>query len=279
MGIIDERYIKSGEFAKIGGVNKQTLFFYDKIDLFSPAFVDKQGYRYYTFSQLDVFSTILALKTIGMSLEEIKEYIDTRTAETTQILFKKCIEKTKSKIKELETLSEEMTKKMELIEKARGVSCGEVYIEHHEKQYIYCSDHIADDASTLERYSCLGNLIDWRIEHQLHSGHAIGGMVKKSFIENPQGEETKYSRYYTVIDNPKEEKGNMVKPAGNYLVLYHKGPYDKTYLAYAQIVEYAAVHHLELGDYSYEESLIDEISECDSQEYITQITIPVAFKG
>lgn len=277
MSKIDKGYIKSGEFAKISSVNKQTLLFYDKIHLFSPAFVDEQGYRYYTFGQLDVFFTILALKTIGMSLEEIKAYIDTRTAETTQELFEKCIKKTRSKMNELETLADEMKKKIELLERARGVSCGEIYIEHHNKQHIYCSSYISDDASEMEKYSCLGSLISWRIAHQLHSGHAVGGMVKKSFLENPEGEETRYCRYYTVIDNPKEEKGNMVKPAGSYLVLYHKGPYDKTYLAYEQIVEYAAVHNLELGDYSYEESLIDEISECNPKEYITQITVPVYF--
>lgn len=31
-----ERYIKTGEFAKLVGVTKHTLFYYDKIGLFSP---------------------------------------------------------------------------------------------------------------------------------------------------------------------------------------------------------------------------------------------------
>ena len=61
MNRLGEEYITSGEFAKMSGVNKQTLFFYDKIRLFTPAFVDGQGYRYYTVSQMDNFFTILAL--------------------------------------------------------------------------------------------------------------------------------------------------------------------------------------------------------------------------
>ena len=48
-------YIKPGEFAKMVGVNKQTLLYYDKIHLFSPEYVDDMGYRYYTFTQLDCF--------------------------------------------------------------------------------------------------------------------------------------------------------------------------------------------------------------------------------
>lgn len=279
MGKLDDNYIRSGEFAKISGVNKQTLFFYDKIHLFSPAFVDTQGYRYYTFAQLDVFSTILALKTIGMSLEEIREYIDTRTARSAQALFRSCINRTREKITELEVLSREMEKKIELIEKAGNIRCGKVYIEHHEKQYLQCSSYIADDAVEMERHVCIGGLIEYRLRHQLHCGHAMGGMVEKAFLENPEGERTKYCRYFTVIDEPGKEKGNMEKSAGNYLVLYHKGPYDKTFLAYPQILEYADSHRMILGDYAYEESLIDEISECCAENYITQITVPFVFSG
>ena len=279
MGKLDDNYIRSGEFAKISGVNKQTLFFYDKIHLFSPAFVDTQGYRYYTFAQLDVFSTIMALKTIGMSLEEIRKYIDTRTARTTQELFKSCIGKTRDKITELEILSREMEKKIELIEKAGSIRCGEVYIEHQEKQYLQCSPYIAGDAADMERYVCIGGLSEYRLRHQLHCGHAMGGMVEKAFLEHPKGNQTKYCRYFTVIDNPEKDKGNMEKSAGNYLVLYYKGPYDKTFLAYPQILEYSASHKMILGDYAYEESLIDEISECRSENYITQITVPFTFSG
>lgn len=82
-------YIKPGEFAKMVGVNKQTLLYYDKIHLFSPEYVDDMGYRYYTFTQLDCFYAIMTLKTIGMSLEEIKEYFDTRDAERTAKLLQK----------------------------------------------------------------------------------------------------------------------------------------------------------------------------------------------
>ena len=81
----------------------------------------------------------------------------------------------------------------------------------------------------------------------------------------------------TVIDNPEDDKGNMEKPAGNYLVLYYRGSYNTTYLTYGQILQYAEKHNMKLGDYMYEESLIDEISERNSQNYITQIMIPFSF--
>ena len=110
------------------GVNKQTLLYYDKIHLFSPEYVDDMGYRYYTFTQLDCFYAIMTLKTIGMSLEEIKEYFDTRDAERTAKLLQKGILETKKKVAELVTLSREMNKRIELLEKANHVTCGKIYI-------------------------------------------------------------------------------------------------------------------------------------------------------
>ena len=164
------------------GVNKQTLLYYDKIHLFSPEYVDDMGYRYYTFTQLDCFYAIMTLKTIGMSLEEIKEYFDTRDAERTAKLLQKGILETKKKVAELVTLSREMNKRIELLEKANHVTCGKIYIEHHETQYLYCTKYISMDAKEIERQEIYGKMIGYRVLHQLHCGPAIGGLVENKFL-------------------------------------------------------------------------------------------------
>ncbi len=41
-------YLTTGEFARLAGVTKHTLFHYDNIGLFQPEFTDENGYRYYT---------------------------------------------------------------------------------------------------------------------------------------------------------------------------------------------------------------------------------------
>ena len=74
-----ERYIKTGEFAKLVGVTKHTLFYYDKIGLFSPEIKLENGYRFYSFDQLDVFDVIQTLRELDVSLEEIAEVVSKRT--------------------------------------------------------------------------------------------------------------------------------------------------------------------------------------------------------
>jgi DNA-binding transcriptional MerR regulator len=61
-----------GEFAYLSGVSAKTLRFYDRIGLFRPAWVDpRTGYRRYRSQQLEQFSSILALKSLGVPLAEI----------------------------------------------------------------------------------------------------------------------------------------------------------------------------------------------------------------
>lgn len=64
---------KIGYFSLISQVPVKTLRYYDEIDLFKPSQSDPfTGYRYYTSSQLPVLYRILALKDLGLSLEQIK---------------------------------------------------------------------------------------------------------------------------------------------------------------------------------------------------------------
>src|SRR5688572_7449474 len=61
-----------GEFAQIAQVSGRQLRFYDQLGLLQPAHIDAQtGYRYYSIRQLPRLNGILALKELGLSLEQI----------------------------------------------------------------------------------------------------------------------------------------------------------------------------------------------------------------
>ena len=50
-----EQYLTTGEFAKICGVTKHTLFHYDDIGILKPEIVKANGYRYYAIKQFFTF--------------------------------------------------------------------------------------------------------------------------------------------------------------------------------------------------------------------------------
>ncbi|NOK62141.1 MAG: Transcriptional regulator, MerR family [Chloroflexi bacterium AL-W] len=68
---------KIGDFSHMGQVSIRMLRHYDKLGLLRPEHVDPwSGYRYYTLEQLPRLHRIMALKDLGLSLEEVGELLD-----------------------------------------------------------------------------------------------------------------------------------------------------------------------------------------------------------
>ena len=66
-----------GEFSQIARVSGRLLRYYDSIGLLRPLRIDPQtGYRYYSANQLPQLNRILALKELGLSLEQIGRMLD-----------------------------------------------------------------------------------------------------------------------------------------------------------------------------------------------------------
>ncbi len=69
--------IKIGDFSKLSQVTVKTLRYYDEMGLLHPLEIDRfTGYRYYSFDQLPRLNRILALKDLGLSLEQIGQLLE-----------------------------------------------------------------------------------------------------------------------------------------------------------------------------------------------------------
>lgn len=67
---------KIGDFSQLGQVSVRTLRLYDELNLIKPAETDPwTGYRYYTLDQLSRLNRVLALKDLGLSLEQIAQLL------------------------------------------------------------------------------------------------------------------------------------------------------------------------------------------------------------
>lgn len=81
---------KINEVAKLFGISKQTLIYYDRIGVFKPYYIDEENsYRYYVEEQFFQLKFILLLKIAGFSLKEIKEYTETKSPQESLIYLEK----------------------------------------------------------------------------------------------------------------------------------------------------------------------------------------------
>ncbi|WP_035844736.1 MerR family transcriptional regulator [Kitasatospora azatica] len=66
-----------GDFARHGRVSVRMLRHYDATGLLRPAHVDPaSGYRYYTAAQLARLNRVIALKDLGLTLQQVQEILD-----------------------------------------------------------------------------------------------------------------------------------------------------------------------------------------------------------
>ncbi len=66
--------LRIGDFSQLAQISVRTLRLYDEMGLFKPAQIDRfTEYRYYNVEQLPRLNRLLALKDLGLSLEQIKQ--------------------------------------------------------------------------------------------------------------------------------------------------------------------------------------------------------------
>ena len=76
----------TGQFARKASVSRRTLRYYDAVGVLSPSHYSESGYRLYTDKDLRTLQCVLALKFLGFSLEEVKQYLGRGPVQFTKAL-------------------------------------------------------------------------------------------------------------------------------------------------------------------------------------------------
>ena len=65
------------KLARLAGISSRTLRYYDEIGILKPARISSSGYRIYAQAEVDRLQQILFFRELGLSLERIKDIINT----------------------------------------------------------------------------------------------------------------------------------------------------------------------------------------------------------
>ena len=266
------KYFTTGEFAKLCHVKKQTLFHYDEIGILSPEIKNDNGYRYYSYHQFDVFSVIQLLKEVDMPLQEIKQFLKSKTPLELIDLLKKKSQEIDMKIGDLNRIQKTIETKIELTERALTIDDSQITLQEHEEKKLFLSSSILD-CSDKEFLKSVSAFIEFSSDHKLNLGHPIGAIVSKEQVE--EGDYENYSFLYIKTEESSEQISYYVKPKGLYVVAYHKGSEELIHQTFEKMISFIRNNHLQLTNYTYEEYILDEISVSDSDEYITEIMMHV----
>lgn len=143
--------LKIGEFSRLCKVTVRTLRHYEKIGLLVPEIVDRwTGYRYYSINQLQRMLDILELKSLGFSLEEIKDLFEDAN-------HKPSVESLETKVRECEAELKLLQARMSQL---KAMVTFQKKLENMEKVFIESLPEItvASYRAVIPSYDALGML-------------------------------------------------------------------------------------------------------------------------
>ncbi len=230
----------SGQFAMIGNVGRKALRLYREEGILVPAMQSEEnGYYYYDESQLSKLATIKRLRSIGISLFEIKQILSGEVSEE-EILS--------SKIKETDNLLRDM-KKMVSDKKIDG--------EKEEADNLL----IEPDIRPFEKCVCL--YVDENVELE-KLGISVGRLYEVAARKGVEAAGSHFVRYDGLKDDAKFAMKTCL-PVNDYrgedtielfeescLHINFQGGFSKVSDAHKIMRQYVEEHLIELSDRVYE---------------------------
>lgn len=264
-----EHYLTTGEFAKIAGVTKHTLFHYDAIGLLRPAVTEPNGYRYYTFAQLDEFDVIHMLRELDIPLAEIRAYLDRRSPQALAELLHEKDRLIGERLRRLRTMRRWVRQKAAVLERSQEIDPHFIRVVERPAQYLLCAPMAFYEPRAFS--IAVTALYDQGEQLGVKSPYGVGGLLPLSEVSARRF--GVYSHIYLLLDDPL--KAAVEKPAGRYLTAYHRGGYEELAPVYARMLDFAGTERLRLTSDFYEDLLLDELAVRGETQYLIQISVRV----
>ncbi len=256
----------AGEMARLHYISKQTLIYYDKIGLLTPCEVDSSsGYRYYALEQCEDLDVILFLKSLGLSLKEIKAYRGEAS--------------TKARLRLLENQALEIQKKIDKIHQTRNrldtmvdYLKSSFKIQPFEKGIRWIEARSAAIEIVAPPHDLYGmELAFKKLYKSARDHHDLCVHRFLFFTEKADSGDVLFKK----VALPVSRGGSEIIEAGYFAYLYHKGPFEALESSHNLLNAY--IHesgHRTTGP-SIERVIVSSIAVSNESDYLVEIQIPV----
>ena len=265
---------KIGEFSKLSQVTVKTLRYYDSIGLLEPAEVDRSThYRYYSASQLPRLNRILALKELGLSLDEIARLLeeDLPPAKIRGMLRLKRVEIQ-------ERLNQEQARLARVEQRLRQIEQEETMPQQEVVLKDIPTQAVASVRDTLPTFGDLDQLFNEMFAHLgQHGLNPAGPPV--TLYHDEDFKEQDVDVEVVVPVNVSVPEGERVKgrelPAVTTACVVHEGSYETIGEAYGRVMGWIEDNPYQLAGPPREIYLKGPESGDDPSTYVTEIQVPV----
>ena len=271
-------FYQIGEVSKLCNISIKTLRYYDEIELLIPEKIDSNsGYRYYSNEQLTLVIVIKHFKEAGFSLKEIKQLLGREDLEYNKTKIKEKCKEIDDKINDLIRLNEKLNfclyegKKKKYTKKEAQIEIK--YIPETYIAYLRSPGVISVDEFTV-RYCRLRSLIE---KNKFHTTKNVMALYYNSCIEFENDNKQEYDIEVCAQVSETKEIPGLVRKFGGFRAVssMHYGSYDNMIDVYRKMVKYINQNGYEICGPAIDNYIVDIISTCDENNYVTQLLIPI----
>ncbi len=262
---MSKTYLTTKEFADLFGITKHTLFHYDEMGIFKPAYVNEKGYRFYSIYQYDMLDTIIDLRRFGMSLSDIKKYLDERNPTKLLSLYDEELSKIRQDIRNLKLMEKNLTIiKKEVLDALKNVD--KLLIIEENEEYLILSKEV-NSPSDMSYFKLLGDTL------KKNRGFEAQSIVGTRLITEEVLNGKYYNKLSCYIKTMIKDEDAFIKEKGRYLTFYHQGDILKIDNAYLKISNYIKDKNLKVDSFFYEELVVGEWATKNNDEMIYKISV------
>ncbi len=268
--------IRIGDFSRLSRVSIKTLRYYDEMGLFKPVEVDRfTGYRYYSASQLPRFNRILALRDLGLSLEQIAQVLDegVSSEQLRGMLRLKCAELQQHIADEQARLAM-VEARLNAIELEDTMTDYDVVIKQIEPQLV------AGVRDTLANYPEVGRLFDAVFGYLARLGVSDADLIGAAIWYDDEFKTSDIDGEAVVFLKQTLPESERVKvyelPAATVASFIHNGAYNRLSQATEAIGRWIEANGYRIVGPNREIYLYcPEPVRQDDESYVTEIQVPV----
>jgi DNA-binding transcriptional MerR regulator len=224
--------ISISEMAKLHGLTRQTLIYYDEIDLFKPVRVDENGYRYYSNYQIPYLREICFLKSLGVGLKEIVAHFHGRCPKKEMTLLEKHKDGVLREIARLNKIREAIIQRVSIYEEAVDADTMRMQ-EPFIRPIVVRQAIFKEYVQPINKENLHLTLMSlWRevFKKEMAPSGGFGSIIKMASVLS--GEPLTGAGSCIFLSPWSTEHSNTVEiPSSHYACMYKYGmPYDMTYV-------------------------------------------------
>lgn len=266
---------KISEISNLFKISRETLLYYDKMNILKPNYVDESnGYRYYNENSITQLSFILNLKESSFSLKEIKEYLEADQNIKSLSILEEKLNKIDEQIIKLNLSRKVILSEIEEINLINSKKENTPFISQLENMNTYLIP-VNKPKDEYELQKSLVILKNFKKKYNLVNISRVAILKQETFFK---GKFLEVDKVGYIFKNNSKKNRNLITDEfkiGKCICIYHNDETSKIGLSYNKLLNYINKNNYEISGDSIE--IFDElvVNNGKRKGRIIKICIPI----